>query len=206
MDHVRSSYRAPEIDAPYFIAHGDEVLVVGTRAATGEAFLHRHTFDAAGRAIVGFEEVLDAPSPSVDPAREMVRSLYDQFIRMGDIEAFARVCDDDVVWEIDGPRALFFTGTRRGVDEVVTFWSELAARMDVHSMWLDHLIVRGDEVFAIGGFRSTANESGLAYSDPLVHVFKLRGDRVIGFREYFDPRITLAAYRPDLLGVPGEEG
>ena len=143
-----------------------------------------------------------------DPARaarlrEAARDLYFQFVRKGDIEAFARVCHDDVRWEIDGPKALFFTGTWSGIAQVVELWSELAARMDFHEYWLDHVLVRGDEVYLVGAFRSTANETGLAYSDPFVHAITFRGDRLSLFREFFDPRIVLSAFRPDLVRHDG---
>ncbi|MCB9685577.1 MAG: aminotransferase class I/II-fold pyridoxal phosphate-dependent enzyme [Alphaproteobacteria bacterium] len=186
------------LELPYVLPHGDDVVVVGTAtdAAGPRPFLHRVRFGPDGPSSV--DEVVDLPSPGGEERRAGTLALYDLFMARADIGAFLGRCTEDVDWRVPGPAALPFTGAWRGPEAVLAFWQALASVMDVHEHWVDHTFVDGDHVWVVGGFRSTAIETGLAYADPFVHRATWRDGRLSAFREFFDACVTLAAYRPEL--------
>lgn len=216
--HQRQVRPSEKWSVDYVMAYGDDVCVSGRRTLPVGEEWYLHLLKMKDGRIVHVEEVLDggawrgegAPGPEAasllvrhEPlqAREnaqLMRDLYEAWVRKADIERFIVRCSPDIVWEINGPKALPFAGVWRGLDAVLQFWQDLAAIMDFHEYWIDALISRGDQVFSLGGFRSTAIPTNIAYSDPFLQVGTYRQGRLHHFIDYLDPRIDLAAYRPDV--------
>ncbi len=188
--------------ARYVMPHGADVIVAGPRGDDDDAPWFVHRWQLREGTIVGAEAFADAratPSPTEQANVAQTRELYRCFAGLADIEEFLAKCDAQVRWEVPGPDELFFTGVWTGHDGVLKFWEQLAARMDIHTYWLDAVLPTGDAVYVVGGFHSTSVEHQLAYADPFLHRAQFREGRLVSFREWFDPVVTLAAYRPDLF-------
>nr|APZ78719.1 8-amino-7-oxononanoate synthase [Hyalangium minutum] len=218
LQHQRKVRPAEKWTVDYVMAYGDDLSIGGRRTLPVGEEWYLHLLTMKGGKIVRVEEVLDggawrgegAPGPEAasllvhhdaTQAKEngqLMRDLYEAWVRKADIEKFIVRCAPDVVWKINGPKQLPFAGEWRGLDAVLMFWQDLAAIMDFHEFWIDALISRGDQVFSLGGFRSTAIPTNIAYSDPFLQVGTYRQGRLQHFIDYLDPRIDLAAYRPDV--------
>ncbi len=202
----------------YVMAYGNEVAVAGRRAVRQGEEWYLHLLSMRDGRVARVEDVLDGgawrgsglPGPEADsvtidhdPAVAQINArlateMYDAFVRKSEIEKFIERCAPDARWEVHGPSALPFAGVWYGPDGLLEFWRDLASIMDIHSLWLDATIARGDQIFSLGGFRSTAIPTALAYSDPFLQVATYRAGMLSSFIDYFDPRIDLAAYRPDV--------
>ncbi|SEU30385.1 aminotransferase class I/II-fold pyridoxal phosphate-dependent enzyme [Stigmatella erecta] len=216
--HQRKVRPSEKWTVDYVMAYGDDLTISGRRTLPVGEEWYLHLLTMKGGKIVRVEEVLDgaawrgegAPGPEAatlliqhDAVRatengQLMRDLYEAWVRKADIEKFIVRCAPDVVWEINGPKQLPFAGVWRGIDAMLQFWQDLAAIMDFHELYIDALICRGDQVFSLGGFRSTAIPTGIAYSDPFLQVGTFRQGKLQHFIDYLDPRIDLAAYRPDV--------
>jgi len=218
LEHQRAVRPSEAWTVEYVMAYGDDVAVAGKRRLpTGEEWYLHCLSMQAGR-IVRVDEVLDgaawrgegAEGPEAEAVRvlhdtaaatvnlRLATEMYDAFVRKSEIEKFIERCDPAVRWQIRGPAALPFAGTWHGPEGVLQFWQGLASIMDIHGVWIDASIARGDQVFSLGGFRSTAIPTALAYSDPFLQVGNYRDGLMVSFVDYFDPRIDLAAFRPDV--------
>jgi len=216
LQRVRPS-RITSVD--YVLPHGDDAIVAGKRLVRGSSESFLYVLTLREQQVVRCEEILDGaawggegePGPEHDSVlvehddatgvrnAQSAREMYEIFVKKAELDRFVERCDQDVSWEVPGPSALPFTGRWQGPSGVMTFWRNLALIMDFHDLWLDAVVARGDDVYCVGGFGSTAIPTALAYSDPFLHVTRYRAGKLAHFREYFDARITLAAYRPELV-------
>ncbi len=56
-------------------------------------------------------------------------------------------------------------------------------------------VCEGDQVVAIGSYRFRVRSTGKTFETNFVHVFTIRENLVVGFREFMDSAAVVAAYR-----------
>jgi uncharacterized protein len=127
---------------------------------------------------------------------QAVRDAYAAFTR-GDVAAVLAQLTDDVEWEIPQIPNVPYTGLRRGKDAVEEFFRVLAQSEDVQAFEPYAYVSKNDMVIALGRYAARVKSNGRTAEFDWVHVFRFRGDKVSGWREYLDT-LSLA----NVYGVP----
>jgi ketosteroid isomerase-like protein len=118
-------------------------------------------------------------------AIDLVKRSYDAFER-GDLDGVLGDMDPEIEWQ--QAQGLPHGGTYHGVDEVrrnifdpleEQWWDEFSA---VPSEFLD----AGGEVVVLGRYVGVAKETGKHLDVPFVHVWTVRGERAVRFRQFLD--------------------
>ena len=118
-------------------------------------------------------------------AVELVKRSYVAF-EAGDMDAVLGDMDSQIEWQ--QAQGLPHGGTYRGVDEVrrnifdpldEQWWDEFSA---VPTEFLD----AGGEVVVLGRYRGRAKGTGKQLDVPFVHVWTVRGEKAVRFRQFLD--------------------
>jgi ketosteroid isomerase-like protein len=118
-------------------------------------------------------------------AIDLVKRSYDAFER-GDLDGVLGDMDPEIEWQ--QAQGLPHGGTYHGVDEVrrnifdpleEQWWDEFSA---VPTEFLD----AGGEVVVLGRYVGVAKETGKHLDVPFVHVWTVRGERAVRFRQFLD--------------------
>ena len=114
---------------------------------------------------------------------DLVRGAYEAFGR-GDIPAIVALVDDQVEWT--SPRTLPQGGTFHGPDNVLKFFEGVGAAwatLSVEPEVVDEL--GSDRVVAIAHVSGTLR-GGRAAEYGAAHVFEIRDNKIVRFREFVD--------------------
>jgi uncharacterized protein len=118
-------------------------------------------------------------------AIDLVKRSYDAFER-GDMDGVLGDMDPEIEWQ--QAQGLPHGGTYHGVDEVrrnifdpleEQWWDEFSA---LPSEFLD----AGGEVVVLGRYVGVTKETGKHLDVPFVHVWTVRGERAVRFRQFLD--------------------
>jgi ketosteroid isomerase-like protein len=118
-------------------------------------------------------------------AVDLVKRSYAAF-ELGDLDGVLGDMDPEIEWQ--QAQGLPHGGTYRGVDEVrrsifdpldEQWWDEFSA---VPTEFLD----AGGEVVVLGRYRGTAKGTGKQLDVPFVHVWTVRGEKAVRFRQFLD--------------------
>jgi ketosteroid isomerase-like protein len=116
---------------------------------------------------------------------DLVKRSYDAFER-GDLDGVLGDMDAEIEWQ--QAQGLPHGGTYRGVAAVRAnifdpldeqWWDEFSA---VPTEFLD----AGGEVVVLGRYRGTAKGTGKHLDVPFVHVWTVRGEKAVRFRQFLD--------------------
>ena len=125
---------------------------------------------------------------------EIVKRSYDAFAR-GDMDGVLGDMDPDIEWH--QAQGLPHGGYYRGLEDVkrnifdpldTEWWDEFTATPD-------EFLDAGEHVVVLGRYRGTAKQTGRALDVPFVHVWTLRGDKAVRFRQFLDTAGWVAALR-----------
>ncbi|MFT4025642.1 MAG: nuclear transport factor 2 family protein [Novosphingobium sp.] len=133
------------------------------------------------------------PGPTAPEA--VARSLYAAF-EAGDMDKILSLIDEDAAWTYHGPPSLPFAGTRRGPEGVKDFFAKVDQTLTDAKAGQTEFLVAGDTVIVPGYEASTVKATGVHYNVKNVHVFKIRGGKIIQFDEYIDSGTVLEAFMP----------
>jgi ketosteroid isomerase-like protein len=116
---------------------------------------------------------------------DLVKRSYAAF-ELGDLDGVLGDMDPEIEWQ--QAQGLPHGGTYRGVDEVrrnifdpldEEWWDDFSA---VPTEFLD----AGGEVVVLGRYRGVAKGSGKQLDVPFVHVWTVRGEKAVRFRQFLD--------------------
>jgi len=109
-----------------------------------------------------------------------VQEIYQAFGR-GDIATILDSLASEVVWEIEGPASVSFTGVRHGVSGAAEFF--LAIRKDHANpkLTIDEYIASGDTVAPFGRYQATMKATGKVADTPIAHYWKVRDNKVVRY-------------------------
>ena len=116
---------------------------------------------------------------------EIVKRSYDAFARK-DLAGVMADMHPEIEWQ--QAQGLPHGGTYHGLDEVrhnifepldVEWWDEFSAQPD-------EFLDAGGEVVVLGRYRGVAKETGKRLDVPFVHIWTLRGEQAVRFRQFLD--------------------
>ena len=115
---------------------------------------------------------------------DVIRAHYDAGSR-GDIEGMLAPLADDCRWvEMAG---FPYSGTYVGPQGVLNgVFARLGADWKGYRVDVDEIVDGGDTVVAIGTYSGTFRATGKEMTARVVHVWKLRDGRVVGFEQFTD--------------------
>ena len=122
---------------------------------------------------------------------EIIRRGYEAFGR-GDLNALLDLFDDDIEWTAPGPPELPTAGTRRGRAQVAEFFNAIGQTWEIQRFDPHTFIAQGDHVVVVGDDTARVKATGKVLDTPWVHVFTMRGGKVVRFQEFLDTAATVA--------------
>jgi hypothetical protein len=126
---------------------------------------------------------------------DIVRQGYEAFGR-GDLNGLLQLLDEQIEWVTPGPRELATSGKRIGRQAVGEFFGVLNEVFDVQRFQPKDFVAQGDLVVVRGDETSQVRSTGKALNLDWIHVFTVRGGKVVAFQEFFDTAAVVAALAP----------
>ena len=121
-----------------------------------------------------------------------VQSLYAAFAR-GDVMSMLELMTDDAVWHFIGDREAPYTGRFEGRARIGEWFGRVAQVDLIQSFEPREFLVGPDHVTVLGRERTTSRASGKVFECDWVHVFRIRGARVVSFWGMLDTEAVAAA-------------
>jgi ketosteroid isomerase-like protein len=131
-------------------------------------------------------------SPSAQPL-EVVQSAYAAFGR-GDVPALVALLDDGAEWTFRGSEGLPYTGTFRK-DQMSTWFGKVFEADDIQAFEPREFLVGPGHVTVLGWERTKARPSGREFQTEWVHVWVVRGGRIVRFWGMYDTEASSSARR-----------
>ena len=132
---------------------------------------------------------------------ETVRSIYAALGR-GDLAGVLECLDETVVWIRPGSASVPLSGKRRGVDEVRTFFEQLAGRITITVFEPREFLAQGNRVVALAHYEGRDKTTGRSFSAESAMLWTIGNGKVLRFQEYTDTEALAAAAQPGDLQVP----
>lgn len=131
----------------------------------------------------------------VETGTELVKGLYASFAR-GDAAAVLAAMADDIEWhEAEGGP---YGGLHRGPDEVAArVFGPLAADVPDFAVSLERVLPSGSAVAVVARYTGTGGATGRRLDLPVVHVWDVRADEVVSFRQFVDAAAFLEVVSAD---------
>ena len=124
---------------------------------------------------------------------DVVREAYETVGR-GDIPALLDLLTDDVEWNLQGPPAIPFAGTRRGREGVAEFFSLLRETVEFQRFEPREFVAQGDTVVVLGFERNLIKPTGRTFEQEWAHVYTLRNGKVAKHRALEDTAAYVDAF------------
>jgi len=125
---------------------------------------------------------------------EIVRNVYAAFGR-GDLGGILAQLDPHVSWRTPGPADVPTAGLRHGVAEVGEFFTLLLNTFDMQEFLPANFLAQDDKVVVLGTSREAPKGTGRFVDFRWVHVFTLRGGRIVEFDEAADVSALVEEFR-----------
>ena len=134
---------------------------------------------------------------SVNDNVRLIQDGYEAFSR-GDIPAVLDNFAEDVVWRRPRGSGDSSLGTKyQGHAGVMQFFQKLAEAEEMLAFEPREFVAQGEKVVVIGFIRSRAKPTGREYEGEWVHVWTIRGGKVVDYQAFFDTAAAEAAFRGD---------
>lgn len=125
-------------------------------------------------------------------AMEVVRQAYQAFGR-GDVPGVLDLLAEQVDWRFQGAKGLPYTGAWKTKAEVGRWFAAVAEVDDIKGFEPREFIDGGEHVTVLGWERTAARPGGKVFETEWVHVFTVRGGKVVRFWGLYDTEASVAA-------------
>lgn len=131
--------------------------------------------------------------------KEFIREGYKLFAA-GDLKSLLERYTDEA--ELINPDSdyLPISGSYRGKQEIAAYFIKLNETVQCVNLEPKTMVAEGDTVVVTGDSSWIARSTGIAYDNPFVHVFKIRDNKVIAQRAYYDTSKMEHALHPATTG------
>ena len=123
---------------------------------------------------------------------DVVQAVYAAF-GGGNLPAFLDLLAEDTDWTFHGAAGLAYTGTFQGRSAVEKWLASVAQTDDIQAFEPREFLVGGEHVTVLGWERTRALPDGEVFETDWVHVFTVRGGRVVRFWGMYDTEAAAAA-------------
>ena len=108
---------------------------------------------------------------------EVIKTAYEAFGR-GDVPAILSALTDDVVFDTEGPARLGFTGTFRGHEGAVAYFTVLATEHRNVILTINDYFEGPDSVATFGRYECTLAANGAPINSAIAHLFRFRDGKI----------------------------
>jgi ketosteroid isomerase-like protein len=130
---------------------------------------------------------------------EVVQQAYEHIAR-GDLPAWIDMWTEDVEFRQTG--AVPWGGTCSGKEACLGFLQRAGEYIESVAAPDEPLYRAGDEVIAIGRSRGIGKKTGRRFDVRVVHVWRVRDERIAGWALFVDTETLLPAIVPDRTTTP----
>lgn len=123
---------------------------------------------------------------------DVVRAVYAAF-GSGNIPAILELSADDIEWTFRGASGLAYTGSFRGRSTLEKWFADVMQADDIQAFEPREFLPGGEYVTVLGWERTRALPAGKVFETEWVHVFTVRGGRVVRFWGIYDTQVAAAA-------------
>jgi uncharacterized protein len=119
-----------------------------------------------------------------DQSLQVIKGAYEAFAR-GDVPAVLGAMAEDVEWhEAEG---MPYGGVHRGSEAVAgKVFGPLIADIPDFAVTPEEFIQSGDTVAVVARYTGSGKETGRRLDLPVVHVWDVRDDKIVRFRQFAD--------------------
>ena len=125
--------------------------------------------------------------------RSLVEQGY-QCFKTGDMEGLLSLFSADIEWELPAIDGIPFSGHRKGRDQVASFFTMVVEAQESLEFDPREYVCEGEQVVAIGHYRWKVRSTGKVFESNFVHLFTIRENLVVRFREFLDSAALAAAH------------
>jgi ketosteroid isomerase-like protein len=130
----------------------------------------------------------------------IVQNAYARFGEK-DIPGLLSFCDPNIEWEVPEIENAPFAGTRKGVEAVGNFFTQLSESEDITRFEPLEFVAQNDKVVVLGESEATVRSTGKSYQTDWVHVFHVSNGKIIGFQEFFDNAAATKAFQKTAAAI-----
>ena len=116
-------------------------------------------------------------------ALEVVKDVYNRFAEQ-DIAGFLSLCAGNIEWVVNGPATLEKCKTFKGHSGVQEFLNILGESWEFVAFAPKEFLTDGRTVVVLGEERGRDKKSGIEFENRWVHVFDVKDEQIIRFREF----------------------
>ena len=125
---------------------------------------------------------------------DLVAAHYDAAAR-GDLPGMMADFDPGITWVEAAGFSL--AGSYTGPEEIASrVFGSIVADWRGFGMHVDEYVAQGDTVIALGRYRGTHRASGRGLDARTVHIWRVRGDRLVGFEQLTDTLLVERTSQP----------
>jgi len=116
-------------------------------------------------------------------ALEIVKRVYKCFGE-DDIAEFLNLCAINIEWIVNGPATLEKCRTFKGRSGVQEFLNILVESWEFRAFTPKQFFTDGPTIVVLGEEKGRDKKSGIQFENRWVHVFDVKGEQIIRFREF----------------------
>jgi ketosteroid isomerase-like protein len=125
---------------------------------------------------------------------KLVQQGYEKF-GAGDIPGLLSLFWEGIQWQTPKVENAAFTGDRDGLDSVSEFFAQMIDAEEFTRFEPLEFIAQDDKVVVLGEFAGTVKETGRSYETEWVHLFHIRDDKIVSFKEFLDSAAMAKAFQ-----------
>jgi ketosteroid isomerase-like protein len=126
---------------------------------------------------------------------QTVKDAYAAFLR-GDAQATLNMLDDNVQWQavIGAEGVMKSAGLRKGRAAIGGFFNDVASTVAFDRFEPREYVAQNDVVTALGHYSGKSIETGRAFDQDWVMVFRFTNGKIVGFQEFTDSASLVRAF------------
>ncbi|HYC61589.1 MAG TPA: nuclear transport factor 2 family protein [Thermoanaerobaculia bacterium] len=117
---------------------------------------------------------------------DLIKAGYADFTS-GNIPAVVERFADDINVTIAGAPEVPYAGTFRTRDELMQFFQNLGASVNISVFEPREYFADGDRVIALGHYQGEVRKNGRSFANDWAMAWTIRGGQIVGMQELVDP-------------------
>ena len=123
----------------------------------------------------------------------LIQKCLESFGR-GDVPTILDHCTGDCEFYCPGPSAIPYTGRKKGLAEIQSYFDQLIGTQSDPNLSIDEFVAQGDSVVAIGRYKARITATGKSIDSPVVLTFKVQDGKIARHMVIGDTAALAASY------------